>query len=343
MALTNVPTGNALIQNVVASEMLYREAIKESYFSKFIDDSGKSIVHRKRDLTKGKGEKITFGIRMKASGAGVGEGERLKGKEEALTTYSSSVTLAQRRHAVSAGTEMDKQRAAWDLSKEAEAALKDWASEYVDQLHFTALLASPTYYLYPDGTAGAFTRGTVAATVKAAMSATNSLLTPNFITQCKTWAKTGGDRKINPIRPVRVEGGEYYVMLVSPDVGYDIRVNATFAAALKDAENRGKDNPLFQGSVAIWDGVVIHTHENIVNFDNGGGASVHGCFGAFVGAQALCYAVGQPGKFVKEDDDYGNEEYVAWGHIGAVAKPNFNSKDYGSVGICLAATSVSGK
>lgn len=342
MAITNVATGATLIKNVV-SEKLWREAQKESYFSKFTDASGNSIVHLKKDLTKGKGEKITFGYRPKLVGSGVGEGERLKGKEEKLATYDYSLTLAQKRHAVSAGTAMDQHRAAWDIPMEAEAALKVWASEYIDQLHFTAALASPTYYLYREKTGGTFARGTVAATVKADVSAANSKITPSFLSQIKTWIKTGGDRKIDPLRPVRVEGDEMYVVLVSPDVGYDMRVDTTFAGALKDAEARGPKNPLFKGAVAVWDGLVVHTHENIVNFDNGGGASEHGCFGVVLGAQALMYAVGEPGKLVKEKDDYENEEFIAWGHIGAVGKPTFNSKVYGSVGLCFGASNVSGK
>lgn len=342
MAITTVATGDSLIQNVV-SEKLLREAIKESYFSKFTDETGNTLVHRKRDLTKGKGDKITVGIRMKAKGAGVGEGERLKGKEESLVTYSCTVTLAQRRHAVSGGTTMDEQRAAWDIPMEAEAALKDWASEYIDQLHFTALLKDPTKILYLDGSAGAFSGTSSASTAKTAMHATNSDITPAFISACKNWAKTGGNRAVNPLRPIKVEGGEYYVMLVSPNVGYDLRQNNEFYTALKDAEIRGKDNPLFQGATAIWDGVVIHTHENLADYDNGGGASVHYNVGAFMGAQALIYANGEPGKFVKESDDYDNEYYIAWGHIGAVIKPTFNTKDYGSFGVYLACSNVTGK
>jgi hypothetical protein len=45
-----------------------------------------SIVHVKNDLTKSKGDRITYGIRMRLSGAGVTSGQTLEGNEESLVT-----------------------------------------------------------------------------------------------------------------------------------------------------------------------------------------------------------------------------------------------------------------
>ena len=37
--------------------------------------------------------KVTFGLRMQLSGAGVTENETLEGNEESLTTYSDSIYI----------------------------------------------------------------------------------------------------------------------------------------------------------------------------------------------------------------------------------------------------------
>lgn len=341
MAHTTVPTGAALVKNVV-SEKLIREAIKASYFSRFTTTDGNSIVHLKKDLTKGMGEKITFGIRMKLTGAGVGEGQVLEGNEESLTTYDSSVTLESRWNAVRDRGEMDRHRAAWDIDEESRAALKDWAVEYIDSYCFSKLLASPTKILYRDGSAGAFSGTGTAATVKAAMSASNSVINLNFISAIKTWAKTGGNRSINPILPVKVDGRDYYVLLVSPNVMYGLKTDSTFQTAMKDAQDRGKDNPLFQDATAVWDNVVIHEHENIVEYADGGGSTVRYAPCLFLGKQSLVYALGENIDIRAAKFDYERQHGYAWGIIHGAAKPVFNSKDYGSVGVYIACSNISG-
>ena len=341
MAKTNVPTGATLIQNVV-SEKILRQAKKDSYFEKFVSDDGSSIVHRKRDLEKKRGEKITIGYRAKLVGAGVTEGQVLEGNEEKLTTYDTSLTLAQRRHAVRDDGAMSRKRAVWDLKDEAKAALADWAAEYIDQQYFTALLTSPTKILYRDSSAGAFAGTGTAATAKAAMSATNSVLDLNFLNKIKAWAKTGGNRAIDPLKPVKVDGKDYYVLLVSPNALVDLKVSSAFQTAQRECQDRGKEHPLFQGGVAIWDGVVIHEHENVPEYADGGGSTVRYCTGALLGRQALLSAEGEPGKFVEQYFDYEEEYGIKWGIINAVAKPVFNSKDFGSIGVYLACTNVTG-
>lgn len=341
MAHTTVATGATLIKNVV-SEKLWREAIKESYFSRFTSDDGSSIIHRKRDLAKGTGEKITFGIRMRLTGAGVGEGQVLEGNEEALTIYDSSVTLEEKWHAVRDRGEMDRQRAAWDIDEDSKAALKDWATEYIDSYLFSKLLASPTKIIYRDTSAGAISGTTSAATAKTGMSATNSVITLNLISAVKAWARTGGNRTVNPLLPVKVDGKDYYVLLVSPNVMYSLKTNSDFQTAMREAQNRGADNPLFQDATAIWDNVVIHEHENIAEYSDGGGGSVRYAPCLFLGKQALCYAVGNNIEVRSKKFDYDRQHGYAWGVIHGAAKPVFNSKDYGSIGVYIACSNVTG-
>ena len=62
----------------------------------------------------------------------------------------------------------------------------------------------------------------------------------------------------------------------------------------QQAEIRGPQNPLFNNATAIWDGVVIHEHENITRYTTWGASSdVSGASGMFMGAQALCWGFGE--------------------------------------------------
>lgn len=341
MAKTTVATGANLIQNVV-SEKLTRETIKESYLSRLMSDSGDSIIHRKRDLQKVGGDKMTVGLRMKLAGAGVGEGEALEGNEESLTTYDNSVTLLEKWHAVRDRGEMDRQRAKWDIDEESRMALRDWMSEYIDQYLFTTLLTSPSKVLYRDGSAGAWSGTATAATAKTAMSATNSVISLNFISYLKAWAKTGGNRAVNPFKPVRVEGKDYYVLLVSPNVMVGLKTDTSFQTAMREAQERGKNNPLFQDATAVWDNVVIHEHENIPEYTDGGGASVRYATCLLLGQQAGIYALGKNIEIRSKKFDYEREHGYAWGVIHGAAKSTFNSKDYGSAMVYIACSNVTG-
>jgi N4-gp56 family major capsid protein len=47
----------------------------------------------------------------------------------------------------------------------------------------------------------------------------------------------------------------------------DLKNDATFAQARREADVRGKDNPIFTGALGIWDGVILHEHEYVPFLD----------------------------------------------------------------------------
>jgi N4-gp56 family major capsid protein len=346
MAKTAFSTSNDLTKKAW-EEKLFRDSVKESYFSKFQGGGSDSVVQVKEQLSKDKGDKITFGLRMRLSGAGVTSGQILEGNEERLVTYSNSVSLEQYRHGVRDDGAMSRQRAMFEISDESRLAIKDWMAEKIDQLQFDSLgigsgsTVDPTKIFYKTGASTFLATGT-AGTAKAALNASNSLLTLNFISFIKAWAKTGGNRQYIPIRPVKVDGKEYYILLVHPDALFDLKASSEYQQAQRDAQERGKTNPLFTGASAIWDGVVIHEHENCAVATDGGGASVAWTKAVFMGAQSLVWAWGKRPEVIQETFDYGNEQGYGIDMIAGVAKSKFNSLDYGSVGVYLARTNVSG-
>jgi len=339
MAKTTFATGNALTKKVY-EEKLYRDTVKAAYFHRFMGESSDSVVSVKSNLEKQQGDRITFGLRMRLTGAGVTSGTTLEGNEESLTTHDYSLSLEQYRHAVRDAGAIDRQRAQFSIDKEAELALKDWGSEKIDTLCFEALEASRTRILYH--VSGAMTAETTPATAKAALTvAANSLITPGFISQIKTYAKTGGNRATIPLRPIKFDGQDWYILLVHPDVMFDLKNNSAWLQANREAENRGKDNPIFRGASAIYDGVVVHEHETCSIDLVGGAGAIPFADCSLLGAQALCWAWGQRPELVMESFDYGNQHGYAWGMLGAVGKPVFNSEDFGSLGVYVSRSSIS--
>lgn len=339
MAKTAFTTSDALTKKLW-DEQLFRDSVKNSYFSPFMGENANSIITVKNALTKSKGDRITIGLRMRLSGTGVVSGQTLEGNEEKLTSYSMNVSLEQYRHAVRDNGAMDRQRAVFSIDEESKMALQDWGSEKIDQLVFDALFTSPTKIFY--ATSSGITSTGTAATAKAALTAADSKLTPAMISAMKTWAATGGARSYIPIRPIMISGKKHYVLLVHDDVAYDLKRNEEFRQAVREAEVRGGENPLFTGATAILDGVVIHAHENCPIATDGGGASVAWAKGKFMGAQAGVWAWGKRQETVSEKFDYQNEHGYAWGIIAGTAKSQFNSLDYGSVELYTSRTNISG-
>ncbi len=328
MAKTVFTSSNALTKKAW-EEKLYRDTLKDSYFSRFMGEDAKSLVQVKTELTKTKGDNITFGIRMRLTGAGVTSGTILEGNEEKLTTYDFNVSLEQYRHGVRDNGELDRQRTVFSIDDESKAALQGWGSEKIDELCSDAIHASPTKIFY-GGTA------TSTATIAA-----GDKLTPALISKAKTWALGGGGRSQTPLRPIRINGKNYLILLVHGDVMYDLKQDTTFSQARREALERGKDNPIFSGAEAIWDGVVIHEHENVpIVTDWGAGANIPGSKCVLMGAQSLCFAWGKRPRVVQKTFDYDNEHGYGWGMICRVAKPVFNTKDYGSVAVYVSRTQI---
>jgi hypothetical protein len=340
MSKTIFSTSNALTKKLW-DEDLFRDVQIESYFvSRFMSESENNLVQVQTDLTKSQGDQVTFGIVPNLSGDGVTSGQTLEGNEEGLNSYDYSILLEQYRHATRTRGKLDVQRAMFSIPNVSREKLKIWGAEKIDKLLVAALLASPTKILYRDGVAGVPSGTSSSATAKTALRAANSKITPNFISAIRVWAKTGGSAATWRIRPVKMDGQEYYVLLVNPAVMYDLRIDATFQQAMKDAMDRGKNNPLFKGATAVWDNVVIHETERIPLFSDGGAGAETGAFGALMGAQALCWAWGERPETVQEEFDYKNEMGWAWEMIAKAGKPKFNSKDYGTVGVVFAATNI---
>jgi N4-gp56 family major capsid protein len=352
-------------------EDLFRDTAVNSYFlSKFAAEATSGfvekgadyegapgdIVHVKTDLgAKGrtrtkKGDKLTFGLVPRIdpkTNQGVTSGQTLKGKEVALVDYDFSIELERYRQAVSAGGHMDWTRSAYDMPKEARMALQTWGSEKQDLLCFQALEDAPTEIFYKtsdDYDTTPPSKTATLATAKTAMHATNSKVTPAFLHFLKTWCMTGGGRaggKVPP-RPIMIDGKPYYVFLTHPDVEFDFGNDSTNMQAQREAEIRGKDNPIFSGATAVWKGMIIHTHEFVTVGTDGGGASVPWAYGHVLGAQALTVGFGERPSIVEDTEDYEEDLFYAWRMTMKVDTPVFNSKRYGSVTTLISRTNVSG-
>lgn len=342
MAKTVFATNNAL-KKVAYEEELFRDTLPDSYFySRFMGESKSSIVQVNTKVEKGQGDQVKFGIRMNLNPVWVlgSTNTQLEGNESKLTTYDFSLTLEQYRTAVRDNGELDRKRPMFDIDAESEAALKEAGADKIDELCFTALQTSPTKCFY--GSAAS----TIAAAADLATAKTSTVaagkLDMTMISALRTWAETGGNGAYVPLRPVKVEGGEYYILLCPPDVLFDLKTNSNFQQAMREAQERGKSNPLFKNATAIVDGVVVHSHRKMNTGTAATGQAQMWGQCAFMGAQSLCWAWGKRPKIIQDTFDYENEHGYAWNMICKTGKPVFNSLDYGSIGLVVTRSNIAG-
>lgn len=328
------------------NEALFRDWQKESYFNRFMGNEMSGLVLSKTELTKQQGDEITFTLIPRLTGDGVTEGVTLEGNEESLDKTSFSVVLEENAHAVRDRGPLDRQRPGFSIDKVSDSAIRVWGAEKIDQKCFDAMDTSPRVVFYTTSDGASYNATSTLATAKTAIDS-NESITLDLISYLKTWARTGGDRSQTPIKPVMVEGKPYYILLTHPDALWDLKTSSEWKQAQRDAAERGSKNPLFTGARAIWDGVVIHDHENVtVGSDAGSGGDVAYCQSHFMGQGALSVAWGQRPNVVSETFDYGREHGFGVTMMMAAKKPQFSysgtTRDYGTVMVMSARTNVGG-
>ena len=310
---------------------LFNDTMKEIFWGNLMGTDMESVVTVKEDLTKEQGDNITFGLIERSSAPIKTSGQALEGNEDALVRASWSLSVEERAFALRDRGPLDRQRAIFGMDDETKRSVVVQGAEYIDETIFDALQDSPTKTVYSGS-----------ATSVASLTATD-LITPATISQVKAGVKTGYNRTQTPIRPFRIDGKNYYGLVMHPDAMFDLKQDTAFQQARREALERAQSNPIWSDVYAIWDGVAIFEHENItIATDGGAGSNIPYAKNIFFGAQAVCFAWAQRPKIVSAEFDYEREHGHSWQAIFGVGKPQLrNSKDYGSVSLITARTQIS--
>ena len=151
-------------------------------------------------------------------------------------------------------------------------------------------------------------------------------------------------RTLTPgIRAVKVGGKDTYVAFLHPYQVTDLRTNTSTGQWLdiqKSVISGGEteDNPILDGSLGTYNGVVLHMDHRVTNGVSGAtGAAVPNVRRAlFLGAQAGVVAYGRengPNRFtwVEKLFDYDNILGVSAGLIWGMKKTVYNNTDYATI------------
>ena len=330
------------------SRKLFHEALKQTWASKFIGKSSNSLVQVKEDTSKGPGDRVRCILRMLLDDDGILGDGTLEGNEEALTTYTDDLVVNQLRHAVRSGGKMSEQRIPFSVREEARMGLTDWWADRIDTAFMNQLGGNTgqtdVRYTGQNSTIAPDTNHVVYAgsqSSEASLTASD-VFKITLIDACIEKAKT-----LSPmIRPIRYQGGDYYVMFLHPYQVYDLRttVNAsevTWYDAQKarvQGGQTGKENPIFSGALGMYNGVILHESTRVPTVQANTRRAI------FAGAQAGMIGFGQGYgenrmSWVEELFDYKNQLGVAAGMIWGLKKTVFNSADFSTITVSTYAVS----
>ena len=338
---------NDTLSNKLWAKKLNVEALKTTYFGKFMGEGSSNMIQVKTELETNAGDKVTIGLRVQMTGDGVTEGQTLQGNEEQLSTYSDAVVINELAHAarVKNKNTIDAQRVPFNLRNEAKDGLTDWFSNRFDYCmanHLTGntlvtdmrysgnnTITAPTN-IYRGGGA------TDDATINGDSTKTMNLQIIDALVERANVASP-------LIRPIMVGGEKKYIMFMHDYQGTDLRTNTGTGqwldiqkAAL--AGGMGSKSPIYNGALGEYNGVILHKWNRLpVGISNAGAAQTNTRRAVFCGAQAGVvgfgkeFSKGSHFKWIEELFDYERELGVSAQTVWGIKKSVFNSKDFATI------------
>jgi N4-gp56 family major capsid protein len=337
------------------SRQLMIEALNKTYLAKFLGDSPNSMIQRLLDLNREPGDSIKFDLLAQLAGYGVNANTALLGAEQTLTYYQDEVFLNQKRQA-HGRYRLSQQRTVHNLRADAMTNLTDFFARVFDEYLMAWFCgeagASGTGTLEDDMVE--FLPGTGGVT---AQDANHLLDYSEDATTTKTFAANGlaiidelkwmAKSAAVPIQPLRIEGGEYYVMFINNNSAYGLQQNSSWITAQQTAQPRSPRNPVFTGALGMWNGVVLHYSAHLPEVAVTG--ADHDNYSVICGKQAAVVALGNafgqldqekvptnnavgiPFAWHEERTDYGNIMGIAASAVFGIKRTIFNSESFASI------------
>jgi N4-gp56 family major capsid protein len=351
--------------------LLAVDTSQKSYFSQRFMGRGSDAevpIQILTDLESDAGEQISYDLLAELKMAPVEGEDTLEGKEESQKFYTDSIYIDQARCGVNTGGRMTRKRTLHNLREKAKRQQSGWWGRLTDELMFIYLSGARgvnTNYLLPMGYSGRANNAFVTPDSHHVLygndaTAFNNLdSTDKFDLRMVDRAKTkadsqgGGATGIPVLQPCKIDGNETFVCVMHTFQEDDLRSNTStgqwmdIQKAAVTAE--GKNAALFKGSLGMYRGCILHSHRNVVRFNNAGaGANVEAARALFLGSQAAVVAYGSPGTNLRfdwheETRDNGDKVVITTSSIFGIKKVSFNTdvgmQDFGVIALDTAAAS----
>ena len=342
----------------------FRDYVRASRYKRYMGTDEASIIQLKEDLTKKRGDTVTFALVNELTGNGVTGNTTLKGNEERLNSRSHALLVDVLRHAV-AVDDWDIQKSVIDLRNAARVQLREWAMKQlrdsittalgqIDGVNFASSTAAQRNTWVTNNEDRVLFGDTTANYNAVFLTAANAVgvsaqATPLVLSLMKRMAQAASP-KIKPVYVKEIDQ-EWYVCFIGArawrDLTEDSPTTNVLTLANRDARVRGEDNPLFTGDSLVWDGMILREIPEIAalaTISGSGGARLEPMY--LCGAQAIGVAWAQRTKTTTDTDDYEFLHGVGVQEIRRIEKLRFGTaagadtttpKDHGIVTAFVAA------
>ena len=289
--------------------------------------------------------------------AGARGNVKFNATEEELKKLSMFVKVDMIQHSVPSTETVLNPKSANSFRTTAKTKLKNWGVKKVDNIYISQFSADCTNIL----ACGHHNAGvTTGITISDKFSLADVEEAKRRAEQGYAYDATGTKISVPPLLPYMQEENEqkgyfetlsYYVMWIGSDAESDLSSDPNWKTAQEQANEKGKDNPLFTGSLGFWKGVlllpfktatkrqagILRSDSEFTGFSNvkkfdltkyKGAGGIPTEINLFLGAGAGVIAIDQPANFYdwadKDDPRYAK---AGTDKIFGFAKTRYNAKD----------------
>lgn len=285
----------------------FRRVKVAGYFGKFIGRPGSGApIIQKTELLGKPGDLIHIQVTDPLTGAGqTGDTSMVEGNEENLATSEIKTSPVFYRHGVANYRRAGK-KSLIDLRTEARFRLEEWAQNKIDNLRWAAFtgttppVAGEVYT--PNKMILATTDGADVGTVVG--DSVDDLIATDGLT-VKGIQMVKLKLRLQQARPLMIDGKPHYILVTHPNSTFLLKQETRYESWVREAAVRGESNPMFQGALAVIDGVILHDHENVPTANNA--TAIKYAMGLAFGAEAFVEAADEDVGAVEEQFDYGNK------------------------------------
>jgi N4-gp56 family major capsid protein len=354
MALFAPATGSDFTVKRWSESEVLRQAIRETYVSKFMSKDKSSLIHVFSDLAKSHGDLVHYHLISKLAQRGFTEGDTAMGSEESLDYSDDSLYINQLRFAVAIPGEghIATQRTNLDQYDDAPIQIAQAYADRIDTWAFNHLCnyTPQTDTIYTGFNAvssidtGHIVRAGTATTDQGLTSADTFSLT--LLDKALYTARTA----TNPIRPVRIGGSEYYVAFIHDQQEYNLVTTVSSTTPnwydIERAKIEGgslAESGLLNGALGIYKNIIIHRSSRVTNGVNSSTSTTAVTTvrrAVLCGAHALSLAFGMASNkgdiptslnISETDIDGGNEVSLISNLVCGMKETRFDSTSYGKV------------
>lgn len=307
---------------------LFSEYLDKTFWKPFMGMDDGAIINVKEDLTKKKGDRITFNIRSEIAGGRVDGASQGTGNEGSIEYYDYSVTVDEVRQLVKKQhVKISDQRAAFNLMQDVRPALTDKNKYNLEDDITTALTTIGSErvrgrYLY--GATDSNWNATH-STALTNVDNTDDKQSTTMIEDAKIKARVPNNAHAK-IRPWMTRSGmnngfqEWFMYVMHTYCARDmVRNDASWKnAQLNLPPMTNRESPIFTGSSfkGAWDGVLLYEWERMPLLSS----TIVVAHNLFLGAQAACLAWAMHPEFNSDDEDLGHTQIFETDEIRGVSK-----------------------